>query len=76
MMRYETIEALLSALRRCRAGATAKQITKMLGWHRSATHQRLVKLTALKIIKRRAIPRPTAAGRPQFRYSAGRRINA
>lgn len=75
-MRFETIQALLAALKRCSRGATAAQIAKMLGWHRSATHERLVKLTALKIVKRRAIPRPTSAGRPQFRYSAGRRVNA
>ncbi len=75
-MRAETIAALLTALRRTVRGATADQLTKMLGWHRSATHERLVKLTELGIVKRRAIPRASSHGRPQFLYSAGRRINA
>lgn len=75
-MRYETIEALLSALRRTMRGATTKQVAEMLGWPRNVAQDRLAKLAALKIITRRPIPRPTSKGRPQYRYSAGRRINA
>ncbi len=76
MMRFENIQAVLSALRRTMRGATCKQLAKMLGWPRNVTHERLQKLAALQIVKRRAIPRPTSAGRPQYRYTAGRRINA
>lgn len=76
MMRYQTIDALLTALRRTMRGATVKQVAAMLGWPRNVTQDRLAKLAALKIVRRRPIPRRTSAGRPQYRYSTGRLGNA
>lgn len=76
VMKYDTLAALLSAIRRCRCGATVKQLATMLGWPRNVTQDRVAKLAKLQIVKRRSIPRHTSHGRPQYRYSAGRRINA